>query len=132
MAFVFALFCLTATAQDPASQAGQTANQAGQAAGQAGQQAEDAAPAEASSAQVDEALEKMGTSLNLTDAQKDKIKPILQDEVTKLHALRSDNSMSDEQKHAQAQQIHESANSEIQSVLTPEQQQKLQEMQEQK
>jgi Spy/CpxP family protein refolding chaperone len=132
MATILLAFGLQALGQDPASQAGQAAaqaaSQAGQAASQVGQEAQSATSSAEASPEVTERLEKLSSGLNLTDDQKEKIKPILQGEVDKLQALRGDSSISDEQKESQAKQIHESAHSQIQSVLTPEQEQKLEQM----
>lgn len=132
---LLAFACVQAVAQDAsgqagqaASQAGQTAKQAGQAASQAGQEAEGAASSMEVSPEVQQKLQKLSSALNLTDDQKTEIKPILQREVQKLKAIRNDPSMNDEQKRAQAQDVHAAAHSEIQSLLTPKQQQKLEQM----
>lgn len=79
-------------------------------------------------ARVQHALQHLNSELNLTDDQKDKIKPILQGEVQQMKSVRDDSSLSTDQKHAKMQGIHESAKSQISSILTPEQQQKLEAM----
>jgi len=106
--------------QSAAGQAGQEAQQAGA--------ASQAAPSDEARAQVQEALTRISTELNLTDDQKDKIKPILQSEYSQLKALQDDSSMSPDQKQAKAKDIRDSAHSQISSILTPEQQQKWQAM----
>jgi len=122
MALLIVTFaCVQAFAQDVAGQAGQGASQAGQ-------EAEGAASSMEVSPEVQETLQKLSRALNLTDDQKTQIKPILQREVQKLKSIRNDPSMSDEQKQAEAQQVHATAHSEIQSLLTPKQQQKLEHM----
>jgi periplasmic protein CpxP/Spy len=73
-------------------------------------------------------LEEMSKQLNLTDEQKAKLKPILQDEGQQLQALHSDTSLSHDQKMAKAKEIREAHKSQINSVLTPDQQQKWAEM----
>ena len=129
---LLAFACVQAVAQGASGQAGQAASRAGQTAklagSQAGQEAEGAASSVEVSPEVQEKLQKLSSALNLTDDQKTEIKPILQREVQKLKEIRNDSSMSDEQKQAQAQEVHAAAHSEIQSLLTPKQQQKLEHM----
>ncbi len=67
--------------------------------------------------------------LNLTEEQKTKLRPILMDERQQMEAVRSDTSMSAEQKMAKVQQIRQTASPKIKAVLTPEQLKKLSEMQ---
>jgi len=69
--------------------------------------------------------------LNLTDEQKEKLRPIVADENQQLETLRSDTSMSQEQKMQKANQIRESASPKIKAILTPEQLKKLAELQDQ-
>jgi Spy/CpxP family protein refolding chaperone len=81
-------------------------------------------------AQVQAKLQKLASELNLTDDQKTQLKPILQGEVQQLKAVHSDASLSDEQKGAKMKEIHAGAKSQIGTILTPEQQQKLAAMKE--
>lgn len=81
-------------------------------------------------ARVQEFLQRVATELNLTDDQKAKIKPILQDEYKQLTAVHEDASMSSDQKMTKAKEIHATAKSQIQAILTPEQQQKFAQMKE--
>jgi Spy/CpxP family protein refolding chaperone len=67
--------------------------------------------------------------LNLTDDQKAKLRPIIADENQQMEALRNDNSMSQAQKIDKANQIRAQASPKIKAVLTPEQLQKLAQMQ---
>ena len=67
--------------------------------------------------------------LNLTDEQKAKLRPIIQDENQQMEALRSNNSLSQEQKIEKANQIRADASPKIKAILTPEQLQKLAQMQ---
>jgi len=67
--------------------------------------------------------------LNLTDEQKAKLRPIVADETQQLDAVRNDSSLSTEQKVQKANQIRENASPKIKAVLTPEQLQKLADMQ---
>ena len=68
--------------------------------------------------------------LNLTDEQKAKLQPIVADENKQMDALRSDTSLTTDQKIQKANQIREAASPKIRAVLTPEQLQKLAQLQE--
>jgi Spy/CpxP family protein refolding chaperone len=67
--------------------------------------------------------------LNLTDEQKAKLRPIVTAENQQMEALRNDTSLSQEQKVAKANQIREEASPKIKAILTPEQLQKLADLQ---
>ncbi|HEY1801557.1 MAG TPA: hypothetical protein VGG46_11545 [Terriglobales bacterium] len=82
------------------------------------------------SPEVQEKLQHLSSTLGLSSDQQEKIKPILQGELSKLRSVQSNTSMGSEQREKQAEQIHASTQSEIQSMLTPEQQQKLAKMRE--
>ena len=73
-------------------------------------------------------LEWLSKELNLTDDQKAKVKPILADEGKQMQAAKEDTSLSQEQKHDKMKQIHETTNSQINDILTPEQQKKFAEL----
>jgi len=76
----------------------------------------------------DAQLEHMSTALNLTDEQKTKIKPILEDTSTKMQQLRQDSSLSEQDKRAKMQEIHQDAMSRVRPILTADQQKKLESM----
>jgi len=63
--------------------------------------------------------------LNLTPQQKQKILPILVDEVPKVQAIKNDNSLSKIQKIQQLRAIHQQTDPQMKAILTPEQYQKL-------
>src|SRR5207248_2135987 len=67
--------------------------------------------------------------LNLTDDQKAKLRPIIADENQQMEALRNDTSMTQAQKVEKANQIRAQASPKIKAVLTPEQLQKLAQLQ---
>ena len=67
--------------------------------------------------------------LNLTDEQKTKLRPILAEENQQLETLRNDTSMTQEQKMAKANEIRQTAGPKIKAILTPEQLQKLADLQ---
>ena len=70
--------------------------------------------------------EAIAQQLNLTPQQKIKILPILRDEVPKVNAIKSDNSLSKIQKVQQIRAIHQQTDPQMKAILTPEQYQKLQ------
>lgn len=74
-------------------------------------------------------LQMLSEKLNLTDEQKAKLKPILQDQMQQMKAVREDSSLSEDQKRAKMKSIHESLHDQINAVLTPEQQAKFKQMQ---
>jgi Spy/CpxP family protein refolding chaperone len=67
--------------------------------------------------------------LNLTEDQKARLRPIIMDENQKMEALRNDSTMTQDQKIEKAQQIRAEASPKIRAILTPEQLQKLAELQ---
>jgi len=73
-------------------------------------------------------LEEMSKQLNLTDDQRTKLKPILQDEAQQLQAVHNDASLSQDKKKAKAKEIHAASKPQINSVLTPDQQKQWKEM----
>ena len=62
--------------------------------------------------------------LNLTDAQKTAIKPILAAEANDIKAVHQDNSLSKEQKQTKVSDIRGASDKKINALLTPEQQAK--------
>jgi Spy/CpxP family protein refolding chaperone len=85
--------------------------------------------APASFAQKTDAMSKaqaIAQELNLTPQQKEKILPILADEVPKVQAIKNDSSLSKIQKMQQLRAIHQQTDPQMKAILTPEQYQKLQ------
>jgi len=76
----------------------------------------------------DAQLEHMSTELNLTDAQKTKIKPILEDTSKQMQQLRQDSSLSEQDRRAKMQEIHQNAMSQVRPILNADQQKKLESM----
>lgn len=76
-------------------------------------------------------LEWLSKELNLTEEQKAKVKPILEDQEKQMHAIREDSSLSQEQKHEKMMQVHENTHSQINGILTPDQQKKFADLKEQ-
>lgn len=77
----------------------------------------------------DERLQHLTRMLNLTSDQQTKIRPILENESQQMQSLRSDTSMSREDKMTKMRSIRENTMSQITPILTSDQQKKLQEMQ---
>ena len=85
--------------------------------------------ASTSNAQKSGALSKaeaIAQQLNLTPEQKVKILPILRDEVSKVNAIKNDNSLGKIQKMQQIRAIHQQTDPQMKAILTPAQYQKLQ------
>jgi hypothetical protein len=85
--------------------------------------------APASFAQKGTAMSKaqaIAQQLNLTPQQKEKILPILIDEVPKVQAIKNDNSLSKIQKMQQLRAIHQQTDPQMKAILSSEQYQKLQ------
>jgi Spy/CpxP family protein refolding chaperone len=68
--------------------------------------------------------------LQLTEDQKAKLQPLIQDEMIQIDAVRTDNSLSMAQKQAKVAQIKKDHFPKIEAILTPEQRKKLADMQE--
>lgn len=72
-----------------------------------------------------QAAEARAKELGLTDEQQSQLKSIHQQEQDALKALKDNNSLSNEEKRAQAKTIRENARTQSQAVFTPEQQAKI-------
>jgi Spy/CpxP family protein refolding chaperone len=70
---------------------------------------------------VEPRLEHLTKELSLTDAQKPKVKAILEASQKKLQELRADTSLSQEDRRTKMRTIMEDQNKEIKALLTPEQ-----------
>lgn len=79
-----------------------------------------ATPGNSAQGQADE-----NNPLNLTEDQKARLRPILIEENQQLEAVRNDTTMKQEEKIAKANEIRQTASPKIRAVLTPEQLQKL-------
>jgi Spy/CpxP family protein refolding chaperone len=123
----FACFGLQAFAQSTPDQA---ASQAANAASQAKDDASQALADPETKSKVQAKLQELSSELNLTDDQKTQLKPVLQGEYKQLKAVHDDSSLSADQKQSKMTEIHDGAKSQINSILTPEQQKKLADMKE--
>ena len=77
----------------------------------------------------DQQLQRMTKQLNLTDAQQQKIKPILEQQHQQMESLNQDSSMSQQDHMSKMRDIHQSTHAQIKAVLTPDQQAKWEQMQ---
>lgn len=68
--------------------------------------------------------EKMAKELNLTDAQKTQLRDLNQKDREQMQSIRNDSSLTQEQKKEKMQALRSSRQSQMSSILTPEQQQK--------
>lgn len=73
-------------------------------------------------------VEHLSTQLNLSEDQKAQIKPMAEDVYNKMNEVRQDNSLSEQQRRDKIREIHENALGQVKTILTPEQQKKLDEM----
>jgi hypothetical protein len=77
---------------------------------------------------AEQRLQRMTQALNLTEDQQQKIKPILENETTQMQTLRSDSSLSQDDRMAKMKQIRETTASQINPILTADQQKQYAEM----
>ncbi len=77
---------------------------------------------------VEQRLERMTQTLNLTDDQQQKIKPILENEQTQMQGLRSDSSLSQDDRMTKMKAIRENTASQINPILNADQQKQYAEM----
>lgn len=76
----------------------------------------------------EERMKRLSKELELTGEQKEKIKPILEDDAKQFQSVRQDSSLSREEKVSKAREIHTSGMEKIRPILTADQQKKLDEM----
>ena len=69
----------------------------------------------------------MSERLGLSDEQKQKIQPIVENEIKEMLAVRDDETLSQEQRQEKMKTIRQTSREEIDKVLTPEQKAKLEE-----
>lgn len=73
-------------------------------------------------------LDWLSKQLDLTDDQKTKLKPILDDESKQMKTVHEDTSLSQDQKRDKMKEIRATTNSKIEDILTPDQQKKFKEL----
>lgn len=77
----------------------------------------------------DQRLQHMTKMLNLTDDQQQKIKPILENESQQMQSLQQDTTMSQQDRWGKMRQIRTQTREQIKPILTADQQQKWEQMQ---
>ena len=78
---------------------------------------------------ADQHLQMLSEKLNLTDDQKAKLRPILQDQMLQMKAVREDSSLSQDDRRAKMMDIRKGTDTQIRELLDPTQQKKWDEMQ---
>jgi Spy/CpxP family protein refolding chaperone len=73
---------------------------------------------------IDQRMERLTTELSLTDAQKPKVKAVLEDTQKKMRELRDDSSLSQEQRREKFTALREDESKALKPILTPEQMEK--------
>jgi len=116
-------------AQSQSSPQGQPGSQAPAAPQGQSQSPSASQPQAGSNAQQGSGNGSVQDELQLTEAQKEKLRPIIQEEVTQINAVRDDQSLSMDQKRAKVEEIRQKEFPKIQAILTPEQVAKLKDMQ---
>jgi len=71
--------------------------------------------------QATDRMEHISNQLSLTPDQKDKLRPVLDQEQKEMMDLRHDPNLTEDQKRAKEREIHQKYRSQVEGVLTPEQ-----------
>ena len=79
---------------------------------------------------VDDQLKHLTKKLNLSDDQQAKLKPILEDQRKQMDAIRSDSSLSRQDRFGKMQELRQSSDTQIKSVLNDDQQKNFDKMRE--
>lgn len=77
---------------------------------------------------VDQRLQRLSQMLDLTGDQQEKIRPILENEMTQMQQMRSDTSLSQDDRMSKMKQLRETTTAQINPILTPDQQKKYAEL----
>lgn len=77
---------------------------------------------------ADQRLQHMTKQLNLSDAQQQQIKPILENEEKQMQTLHQDSSLSQQDRMSKTMQIRQDTSSQIKPILNSDQQQKYEQM----
>jgi hypothetical protein len=77
---------------------------------------------------ADQRLQRMTKQLNLSDAQQQQIKPILENEAKQMQSLHEDSSLSQQDRMSKMQQIRQGTSNQIKPILNADQQQTYEEM----
>ncbi len=77
---------------------------------------------------ADQRLDRMSKQLNLSEAQQQQIKPILENESTQMQAVRDDTSLSQQDRWTKMTQIRQEFAAQIKPILNADQQKQFEEM----
>ena len=77
----------------------------------------------------DQQLERLSSTLKLTDAQQGQLRPILEARHQKTESLRSDGTLSQQDRRSKMRSLFEESNNQIRAVLNSDQQKKFDEIQ---
>lgn len=66
-------------------------------------------------------MQKILDQLNLTDEQKEKVKPVLKDQMDQMRTLRQDTSLSQEDRRGKMKDIREATNTKLKAIFTADQ-----------
>jgi len=77
-------------------------------------------------------LQKLAAELNLTDAQKAQMKPILMSSRQQAQAIKADTTLTPDARKAKMKDLHKSANVQMMAILTPAQRTQLKAIRQQK
>jgi Spy/CpxP family protein refolding chaperone len=89
------------------------------------------APAATGKASPQDRLKQIAEDLKLTDEQKEKVRPIFQEQFEKMRVIFTDANVPAEEKRTKIQELRTTYNGKIKALLTPEQAEKWDKMQEQ-
>jgi periplasmic protein CpxP/Spy len=78
---------------------------------------------------VDDQLKRMSKQLKLSDDQQAKVKPILEEQRNQMQQLRSDSSLSQDEKMGKMRELRQQSSSQIKALLNDQQQKKFDEVQ---
>jgi Spy/CpxP family protein refolding chaperone len=106
----------TALAQSPGTTDASAGAKTGKSAGKSGGKSHN------SSGRADAQLADLSQKLSLTDDQKTKIKPILDDQSTQIHTLKKDTTVSKDDQKTKSKTIRDASSQKIRALLTPDQQ----------
>jgi periplasmic protein CpxP/Spy len=80
----------------------------------------------------EEVVQKMSSKLNLTDDQKEQLTPIIAERQQKMSAVKSDTSLTPDQKKAKAKGIYQDSDNKINAILNDQQKQQYAQMEQEK
>ena len=74
---------------------------------------------------VEQRVERLSKELDLTQEQRDKIRPILEEQMKQMRTVREDSSLTQEQRREKAMAAMKETHQKVEAILNPEQREKL-------